>query len=106
MRLTASIGLAFCEAGTLSPETLLRHADSAMYQAKAAGGARYRVVDHDARVAADRSGDLVRDLSRALADDELQLRTNRSSVHARGRSRASRRCCAGSTPPAGGSRRT
>ncbi len=73
VRLTASIGLAFSEAGTLSPETLLRHADSAMYQAKAAGGARYRVVDHDARVAADRSGDLVRDLSRALADDDLQL---------------------------------
>jgi diguanylate cyclase (GGDEF)-like protein len=73
VRLTASIGLAFCEAGTLSPDTLLRHADSAMYQAKAAGGARYRVVDHDARVAADRSGDLVRDLSRALADDHLQL---------------------------------
>lgn len=73
LELTASIGLAFCGSGASSPETLLRDADAAMYQAKQAGGARHRIVDHDARVAADRRGGLTRDLRDALANGDLQL---------------------------------
>lgn len=41
-KVTASFGVSFCQDGSLSPETLLRLADEALYQAKEAG--RDRVV--------------------------------------------------------------
>ena len=42
LHITISIGLAFCEASNVAPETLLKTADHAMYQAKNSG--RNRVV--------------------------------------------------------------
>ncbi len=42
---SASIGIAYCNGATQSPEILLRDADTAMYHAKAAGKAGYAVFD-------------------------------------------------------------
>lgn len=47
-----SIGFALARSGEEEPETLVRHADQAMYRAKAAGGGTFRKWD-----AADASGD-------------------------------------------------
>jgi diguanylate cyclase (GGDEF)-like protein len=73
LQLTASIGLAFCGPGASMPDTLLREADSAMYQAKEAGGARRQIVDHEARIAANRRGGFTRNLRDALANGQFQL---------------------------------
>jgi diguanylate cyclase (GGDEF)-like protein/PAS domain S-box-containing protein len=43
--ITASIGIAVSEEGLDGPEHLLRHADTAMYRAKARGKARYEIFD-------------------------------------------------------------
>jgi diguanylate cyclase (GGDEF)-like protein len=69
---TASIGIAVANADDTA-ETLLRHADAAMYQAKHDGRARaaaFRPDHHGSAVAALRTGN---DLHRALARDELVL---------------------------------
>ena len=69
---TASLGIAVATKDDTS-ETLLRHADAAMYQAKQDGRARaamFRPDHHGSAVAALRTGN---DLHRALARDELVL---------------------------------
>src|SRR5581483_2231849 len=43
--LTASIGVAFSDRGIENPDSLLKAADDAMYQAKTGGKARYTVSD-------------------------------------------------------------
>ena len=70
--MTASIGIAVANEGDTA-ETLLRHADAAMYQAKHDGRARavvFRPDHHGSAVAALRTGN---DLHRALDRDELVL---------------------------------
>jgi diguanylate cyclase (GGDEF)-like protein/PAS domain S-box-containing protein len=67
---TASIGIAVADDPDTS-ETLLRHADAAMYRAKNDGRARavlFQPDDHGAAIAALRTGS---DLHRALERDEL-----------------------------------
>jgi diguanylate cyclase (GGDEF)-like protein/PAS domain S-box-containing protein len=69
---TASVGIAIAHAGDTA-ETLLRHADAAMYQAKHDGRARsvvFRPDHHGSAVEALRTGN---DLHRALDRDELVL---------------------------------
>ena len=69
---TASLGIAVANADDTA-ETLLRHADAAMYQAKHDGRARavmFRPDHHGSAVAALRTGN---DLHRALARDELAM---------------------------------
>jgi diguanylate cyclase (GGDEF)-like protein/PAS domain S-box-containing protein len=64
---TASIGIAVSEGMLDGPEHLIRHADSAMYRAKASGKARYEIFD---RAMHDRAVNL------------LQLETDiRAAVH-------------------------
>ena len=68
--MTASIGIAVCD-GDQTAETLLRHADAAMYQAKSDGRARAVVFEadrHGSAVTALRTGT---DLHRALERKEL-----------------------------------
>ncbi|HEX3724222.1 MAG TPA: GGDEF domain-containing protein [Nitrolancea sp.] len=43
--ITASIGIAFCATGAINASDLLLNADRAMYQAKAAGKARWQIFD-------------------------------------------------------------
>ncbi len=73
--LTASIGVAYCGPGEALPETLIRDADLAMYQAKEAGGGRHRLVDpaQEIRGVAEHRVVLTQDLRRALADHDLRL---------------------------------
>jgi diguanylate cyclase (GGDEF)-like protein len=69
---TASLGIAVANPDDTA-ETLLRHADAAMYQAKHDGRARtvmFRPDHHGSAVAALRTGN---DLHRALARDELVM---------------------------------
>ncbi len=73
LQITVSVGLAFCGPGEDMPETLLRDADFAMYQAKQAGGARHHVVDKSSRRAMDRRGRLSSELQGAVGRDEFTL---------------------------------
>ncbi len=73
VRSTASIGLVTSDMGYSSADEIIRDADAAMYQAKAAG--RGRVVNFDAEMhsqAIDRMS-LEEDLEFAIARDELRL---------------------------------
>ncbi len=70
---TASVGIAFAGPGQDIPEGLLRDADFAMYQAKQDGGGRYRVLDPDVRLAADRRVELEADLRQAQHRQQLAL---------------------------------
>ena len=69
---TASIGVAFSEPDE-SPVNLIRHADIAMYQAKARGKARYEIFDPMMDLAAIRRLELERELRRALEKGELRV---------------------------------
>ncbi len=68
----ASIGIALAEPGT-DALALLRDADSAMYQAKAAGGGIHVAFDEKLRAACSRRMDIETGLYRALGDGELFL---------------------------------
>jgi diguanylate cyclase (GGDEF)-like protein len=71
---SASIGIAlWSEAGTSQAE-LLKHADVAMYRAKAAGGDRFEMFQPAMTVVARNRLGLERDLRRAITSDELFLR--------------------------------
>ncbi|MGO9876640.1 MAG: putative bifunctional diguanylate cyclase/phosphodiesterase [Acidimicrobiia bacterium] len=67
---TASIGIAIAAAGDKS-ETLLRHADAAMYRAKNSGRAHAEVFESDHRGAAVEALRTGTDLHRALERNEL-----------------------------------
>ena len=47
LSVTASVGVSFYPQDNADPDTLLRHADQAMYQAKEAGKNRYQLFDPD-----------------------------------------------------------
>jgi diguanylate cyclase (GGDEF)-like protein len=72
LAVTASIGVALAEAeGNVG--TLLRDADAAMYQAKAAGRDTERVLDRRAAASVLADLDLEEELRRAVAGDQLRL---------------------------------
>ncbi len=73
LEMSASVGMAFSGPGEDIPESLLRDADLAMYEAKMAGGAQHQVVDITSRLAADHRRYLEQDLRRALADNDFQV---------------------------------
>jgi diguanylate cyclase (GGDEF)-like protein/PAS domain S-box-containing protein len=70
---TASIGIAFSNAGYARPEDVLRDADTAMYQAKASGKARHQVFDASMHSRAMRLLELENDLRRAVERDAFIL---------------------------------
>src|SRR5690606_3045464 len=71
--LTVSVGLAVSHAGRNTGAELLRHADSAMYQAKGQGRARIEIYDDAMPERAARRLQLEGDLHRALDDDQFVL---------------------------------
>jgi diguanylate cyclase (GGDEF)-like protein/PAS domain S-box-containing protein len=70
---TASIGIAMATGAAASPDTLLREADSAMYQAKQAGRDRYEVFDHEARERTAARRQRADELALAIRDGQLRL---------------------------------
>jgi diguanylate cyclase (GGDEF)-like protein len=73
LAMTASVGLAFSGPGEDIPETLLRDADLAMYQAKLNGGGHHQVIDQSARLEADMRKHLERDVRAAVLRGQFQL---------------------------------
>ena len=70
---TPSIGIALFGQQTVSVDELLKHADLAMYQAKAAGRNTQRFFDPDMQAAVSNRSALEADLRRGLQDKELVL---------------------------------
>ena len=71
--LTASIGLAYADEEGVEAADLLRDADTAMYQAKAAGGDRVMAFDPIMGIRAVRRFDTEGDLRRALEAEQFEL---------------------------------
>ncbi len=70
---TPSIGIALFGQQTISVDELLKHADLAMYQAKAAGRNTQRFFDPDMQAAVTHRAALESDLRRGLQEKELAL---------------------------------
>ena len=70
---TPSIGIALFGQQACTVDELLKHADLAMYQAKAAGRNTQRFFDPDMQIAASHRAALEADLRRGLHDKELVL---------------------------------
>ena len=71
--ITASIGITLSVNGYEHAEDVLQDADTAMYQAKVLGRARYEVFDQGMRAKAPDLAEIETDLWRALERDELTL---------------------------------
>jgi predicted signal transduction protein with EAL and GGDEF domain len=72
-RLTASLGITVYPFDNADPETLLRHADQAMYQAKQAGRNRYHLFDAEQDQLAFTRRQMRDRLGEALTRRELEL---------------------------------
>lgn len=70
---TASIGVALAPEHGDSASDVLRHADLALYKAKAAGRSTYATFSHELGRAAAERQDLEASLKRALLEDSLRL---------------------------------
>ncbi|HWT26128.1 MAG TPA: EAL domain-containing protein, partial [Solirubrobacteraceae bacterium] len=73
LAVSTSIGIALAEPGT-RPEDLIRHADTAMYRAKAAGAGGYAVFDEGMHRAVRARLHLEAELRRAIRDERIDLR--------------------------------
>ncbi|WP_232300983.1 putative bifunctional diguanylate cyclase/phosphodiesterase [Caldimonas taiwanensis] len=73
LSVTPSIGIALFPAHAQSPGELIKHADRAMYQAKAQGRATFRFFDPALGSAARAALELESQLSRALDEDQFRL---------------------------------
>jgi diguanylate cyclase (GGDEF)-like protein/PAS domain S-box-containing protein len=71
--ISASIGIALCPGDATDRETLLSHADTALYRAKAEGGNAYRFFEASMGAEVRERRLLEHDLRLAIARDELQL---------------------------------
>ncbi|MFZ0043063.1 MAG: EAL domain-containing protein [Solirubrobacteraceae bacterium] len=72
LRTSASIGVSLYPDDASDTEALMRHADTAMYQAKGAGGGRIAVHQRSEAILSRRAG-LSAQLRRAMAAGELEL---------------------------------
>lgn len=70
---TASLGVTVYPFDAVDPETLIRHADQAMYQAKEFGRNRYHLFDAERDQRAHTRRQLLERLRTALTNDELTL---------------------------------
>jgi diguanylate cyclase (GGDEF)-like protein/PAS domain S-box-containing protein len=69
----ASLGIAIAEGEDTAPASLIRDADSAMYQAKGRGRARFEVFDRAMRTRTVERLSVENDLRRALEREELRV---------------------------------
>ena len=74
IRATASIGVALYPADGEDPDTLIKHADIAMYHVKAAGKNSYAFFSTEMNAAFHQRLSVENDLRRALDGNELELR--------------------------------
>ncbi len=72
-RITASIGIVLFKDTIATVDSLLKHADTAMYQAKSAGRNTIRFFDPKMQSDLEERMGLVSDLGQALAKNQLQL---------------------------------
>ncbi len=70
---SGSVGIACFPTHGIVADTLLQHADAALYEAKAAGGGTHRFYDEAMTAAASRRLDLEAGIRRALDNDEFEL---------------------------------
>jgi diguanylate cyclase (GGDEF)-like protein len=68
-----SIGIALSDAGPAAADQLMKHADMALYRAKADGRATFRFFEPEMDVQLQARRALEADLRRALANDEFEL---------------------------------
>ncbi|WP_051933112.1 EAL domain-containing protein [Massilia sp. BSC265] len=73
LHISPSIGICLCPDDGNDVETLMRHADAAMYHAKAAGRNNYQFFDQRMNQAAARRFELESNLRGALAREEFEL---------------------------------
>ena len=73
LSVSASIGVSLYPADNADPDTLLRHADQAMYLAKQAGKNRYQLFDPESDRLAQAHRQSLETLERALAQGEFVL---------------------------------
>ncbi|QSX41310.1 putative bifunctional diguanylate cyclase/phosphodiesterase [Shewanella cyperi] len=71
--ITTSIGVAFCHSPSLRAEELIKHADLAMYQAKAAGRSNFRIFNEDMLLQANNRLMIEQDIGSAIAEHQLRL---------------------------------
>ena len=72
-RCSASIGVRLFDSFTPDSETLLKHADLALYQAKSNGRSGWCMFTPDLELKARQRREIERDLQRALENDELMI---------------------------------
>jgi diguanylate cyclase (GGDEF)-like protein len=70
---TTSVGIAINESASVSPNTLLRNADVAMYEAKKEGKARYKIFDPGMHAQALRRLEMENELRRAINHEEFRV---------------------------------
>jgi diguanylate cyclase (GGDEF)-like protein len=73
MAVTVSIGIAMVNDPTVTPDTIIREADAAMYRAKARGRSRFELFDEDSRGRANERIELEAALREALERDEFRV---------------------------------
>ena len=73
LNVSASIGVSLYPMDGRDPETLLQHADTALYQAKASGRNNYQFFSQEMSVRARERLQLEHDLRQALEQDEFRL---------------------------------
>lgn len=71
--ITTSIGIAFCQDTNLAAGELIKHAELAMYRAKAAGRSNYRVFDYEMLHQAHNKMLIEQDINQAMAENQLTL---------------------------------
>jgi len=73
LSVTVSVGIAMVADPTVSPETVIREADAAMYRAKERGRSRYELFDEDSRRRAVARIELESAIRQAVKGDQLRL---------------------------------